>query len=103
VSALVATGEYGVVSAVPPVVVKNQPTKVEPPRVGAAGRVRDPPVWKDEAETVLPPKVSKVTTFVFAVHCAYIEKSEVFVGVMTTLALPSLLPPTAESNHPLNE
>ena len=67
-SALVATGEYGVVSAVPPEVAKNQPTKVEPPRVGAAGRVSDPPVWKDEFGTVVPPKVSKVTTFVFAVH-----------------------------------
>ena len=67
-------------SALPPLVAKNQPTNVEPARVGVAGSVSDPPVRKVELLTALPPRVSKVTVLVLAVHCAKSVKAEVFVG-----------------------
>ena len=57
-SALVATGEYGFVSAVPPLVAKNQPTNVEPASVGAAGKVSVPPVTNEPGLTALPPRTS---------------------------------------------
>jgi hypothetical protein len=81
VSALVAVGLYGEVSADPPVGARNQPTNVEPTNVGFAGRVSEPPVWNEELATALPPKVSKVTTLVFALHWAYRVKPAVFVGL----------------------
>ena len=68
VKLLVAEGEYGDVRAVPPLVLRNQPTNVDPASVGAGGRVSEPPVWKVRSATVLPPSESKVTVLVLALH-----------------------------------
>ena len=55
VMSVVAVGEYGNVTTVPPSVA-DQPARVYPARVGGVGAAEiDPPVVNDPLETDVPP------------------------------------------------
>ena len=58
---LPSEGENDEPNFVPPDSSVNQPSNVKPARVGAAGRVTEPPETKVESETVVPPCSSNVT------------------------------------------
>jgi hypothetical protein len=61
VTAAVTPGLYGDESDAPPEDAVYQPVNAKPARVGPDGRVKDPPVVKDDALTAEPPWLSKVT------------------------------------------
>jgi hypothetical protein len=87
--------------ALPPDAAVNQPLKPALARVGVPGDAAiEPPVMVVPSETALPPCESYVTVRVFAVHCAYRVKLEVWPCAYGN---EMALPPEAAVNQPAKE